>query len=911
MGKRLLIFITVLLIVGITAGWYFFAKESRYLGTSPLKAVPIESPFFVRIRNLGDFADKTVKSNSWQSMSGLREISELYKNCVFIDSLILQSKECENFLRHKELIVVPVDSAKLYLLEIGSITEKNSIKSFIRNFFLSRNIVAIPKEFKGASMQQYEWNEKGEKRRILVTFYRGMLMVGNDTSSLKMAIEQMDQPSVLEDVNYLRVNKNATENIDLNIYINHKTFPAYLSQFYADSLGTGIFQPNYAKWTEVDVIQKENQLLINGFTVPDTTLSCYLNVFKHQKPMEGTLSRLMPAVTTFFVAQSLSQPMQYFEDYNGYLLKNGKLDSYRDQLSTLSRELNVDIRKYLNENWSGEAAAVYTNHNLGEPSDNRFFLMKVKTGINDPLFTALKKWVVTNKSNLKDSETTDAARNNIWKVPCENFGNMVGEFYFGSVKTKWMTFGDGFILMGATPGSLKRYLSLLKRQELLPGNHTYAKFTSGLARTSNFYMWSSPGESLPFFESVLRLALYQNLKNAVFSLKKVENIAWQWGYENGMIYNTACININPAADQDQVPFWRYQLKAKIRTKPVFVSYSVKNQEKELVFQDVENNLIDLDKEGIERWKIRLNGPILGEIKLIDYHKNGEFQLLFNTGTAIHLVSRDGVEIKNYPVILKSVATNEISVFDYEGKKDYRYMIACRDHKVYNFDKTGKLISGWQPKVTGDFVELPVRHFRIGSRDYIVFFDRNHTYILDRQGKDRVKMRDEFVHSKNNISLITTKGERDYMVTTDDHGKIRLLSFDGSTRKITTGIFSSEHYFLTADISGDGNSDYVFFDKQNLSLYDFSGSLIFSYPVPSLIDQTPKVLSIGNEKIIELYSTVENRTILVKKDGSIFDIILPAKCSLLSIGSFDDKAGVSNILAYASDGFLSNFQMILP
>ena len=252
-------------------------------------------------------------------------------------------------------------------------------------------------------------------------------------------------------------------------------------------------------------------------------------------------------------------------------------------------------------------------------------------------------------------------------------------------------------------------------------------------------MWSTPGESLPFFEPVLRPVLYQNLKNAALSLKKVENIAWQWEYENGMIYNTACININPAADQDQIPFWRYQLKAKIRTKPVFVSYSVKNKEKELIFQDVENNLIDLDKEGIERWKIRLDGTLLGEIKMIDYHKNGELQLLFNTGTAIHLINRNGVEIKNYPVILKSVATNEISVFDYEGKKDYRYMIACRDHKVYNFDKTGKLISGWQPKTTGSFVEVPVRHFRIGSRDYIAFFDHNRTYILDRQRKGKSKV----------------------------------------------------------------------------------------------------------------------------------------------------------------------------
>ena len=88
----MLFFITLVLIAGIFAGWYFFAKESRYFGTSPLKAVPVEAPFFVRIRNLGEFAERAVKSSCWKSLRDIGEVNEIYADFVFLDSLIQQSE---------------------------------------------------------------------------------------------------------------------------------------------------------------------------------------------------------------------------------------------------------------------------------------------------------------------------------------------------------------------------------------------------------------------------------------------------------------------------------------------------------------------------------------------------------------------------------------------------------------------------------------------------------------------------------------------------------------------------------------------------------------------------------------------------------------------------------------------------
>jgi len=39
-------------------------------------------------------------------------------------------------------------------------------------------------------------------------------------------------------------------------------------------------------------------------------------------------------------------------------------------------------------------------------------------------------------------------------------------------------------------------------------------------------------------------APYQSLSKSVSNLKKLENFSWQWGYENGVVFNTASLIFN-------------------------------------------------------------------------------------------------------------------------------------------------------------------------------------------------------------------------------------------------------------------------------------------------------------------------------------------------------------------------------
>ena len=63
-------------------------------------------------------------------------------------------------------------------------------------------------------------------------------------------------------------------------------------------------------------------------------------------------------------------------------------------------------------------------------------------------------------------------------------------------------------------------------------------------------------------------------------------------------------------------------------------------------------------------------------------------------------------------------------------------------------------------------------------------------------------------------------------------------------------------------------------------------------------------------MILLVSKIDKRSILVRKDGSIFDNFKPDKLMPPILGYFDDKVDIVNWLVAAPEGFLSNYQMLL-
>ena len=210
----------------------------------------------------------------------------------------------------------------------------------------------------------------------------------------------------------------------------------------------------------------------------------------------------------------------------------------------------------------------------------------------------------------------------------------------------------------------------------------------------------------------------------------------------------------------------------------------KTQQKDIVVQDIENQLYLISNQGVVRWKKKLSGPIVGRINQVDLYKNGRFQMVFSTENRVYVLDRLGKDVGPFPLKFKDKITQAVSVFDYDKNKNYRFLVT-QGKSLLMYDGKGKRVKGFSYTPDSEILNAP-QHIRYNGKDYIVFAADNDLKILNRRGKIRIDVKESINFSDQNIyfynnkfSTIDTEGE---LVQVDIKGRVskQTLGFDAQT-----------------------------------------------------------------------------------------------------------------------------------
>ena len=210
----------------------------------------------------------------------------------------------------------------------------------------------------------------------------------------------------------------------------------------------------------------------------------------------------------------------------------------------------------------------------------------------------------------------------------------------------------------------------------------------------------------------------------------------------------------------------------------------KTQQKDIVVQDIENQLYLISNQGVVRWKKKLSGPIIGRINQVDLYKNGRFQMVFSTENRVYVLDRLGKDVGPFPLKFKDKITQAVSVFDYDKNKNYRFLVT-QSKSLLMYDGKGKRVKGFSYTPDSEILNAP-QHIRYNGKDYIVFATDNDLKILNRRGKIRIDVKESINFSDQNIyfynnkfSTIDTEGE---LVQVDIKGRVskQTLGFDAQT-----------------------------------------------------------------------------------------------------------------------------------
>lgn len=919
MSRKSIGVLTVFLLFSLVAAWYYFTNESKYFNTSAFKAIPANSSLILRVKNISAFSSRASGNFILKNFSSFPGISLISKELYFVDSLLQNNPATVKYLSKKDVLLSYGQTAGkmslIYLVELSDMAEKTTIRNIVRDYFSKRNASNIKQEKGKIVLEIYYWSKGPSHTTFCVSFYKGIFIAGTDPERVFEAARQLDQPSFTDKDDFQKITKTASPNADLNIYINRrnfgKVFFALFSGSWLERIDNG---PHNEKWTELDFSFKENEIFLNGFTQTSDSLNDFTELLIHQSPASFDLDKHLPAGTSFFMGLNLKDLSSFLKDYEAFLEKKGKAESYKKSLEEVDTLYHVNLQNLMKNNLNHQVGVFFTNFIDSIPGENRYFIMKVNnenrldslllkfirppfTG-KGPVFRGLKQEFRVGKDTVFW----------IYQSPVSNFAERIFGTVFPEVITSYFTICDSCLVMGRSLKSVEDYLTSVNLKETLNKNPLYSDFIAGLSQPLILYLWGKPGYCLPFFHGDINTALFNKLQIQLDTVKKINAAGWLITAEKGMIYNTGRLTYSPQIRNRPVAVWKYKTED-IVVKPQFVINSEEKGKPDVISQDKNNILFLVGNNGLLKWKKKLSYPVISEIYQVNYYKDKRLQFLFNTSKALYLLDGEGKDIQGFPVKFKSKATNGIGVFDYDRTFDYRIFVACEDKNIYVYDRNGTPVSGWQAAPVESPISRPIQFFRVLGRDYIVYTDKGKTYVMDRKGNHRITFQKEFSPSVNNsVSLepSLSRNQSRFVITAAD-GMVCLINLDGSIEKVRMGKFSPQHYFINEDINNDGRAEYLFLDGNLLELFDYRGNTVFTKVFPDKIDAAPKVLNLeGKGKKLGILDKKSNQIYILNPDGSNYEESPVEGNTLFDFGTFNFANHRFNLLTGSPDGYLNNY-----
>jgi hypothetical protein len=916
--KKTLLIIGIVLLIAI-AGVFYYLKKQKIPDFDILNILPTDVAFFIDINDTEKFINKSTKNNAiWEELKSIGGITKFDKQIHKIDSIITNDETLKKHFDEKRMIIAGKKQGKsqlefLYMMKINNLREQNHLKHYITQWLRNNNYRQTSRSYNNTKLFNIQLDKNNS---FTYSFVKGVMIGSRSTILVEKAIRSASVKNTIKDEQtFQKLYKTAGKNVAGNLFINYSELNQLIELIInKDQKKQAKSLSNFAKWSALDINIKEETILLNGFTdgLPDKRE--ITDIFSNQEPVEQETPSILPANTSTYVTIGISDKKQYQKDFKSFLEGKGKLNNYNQRIKQTETKYGFNPEKVLYRLLDEELGITYLDGNSEKPKEKAFIILKTKGKrfAKDELGNISKKacklaGISNYKQELKiDKETKYEA----FRLPPKYLFNHIFGSIFSGISNQYFTFVENFVVFSDSPEMLEKFIHSNILNKTLTNDHQYQQFTDYISDKSNFHFYSNMYRSPRLISNYFNSNVKEGIQNNIKQIRKFQAVAYQIMGNENMIYNNIFIKYIPEIDEEPQTIWECHLDTTIDMKPALVTNHYTG-ENEIFVQDRKNKIYLINKVGRILWQKQLDEEIISDVYQVDYYKNGKLQMLFNTKNKIHLIARNGNYVERYPVNLPSPASTGISVFDYADNKNYRVFVPCDNKKVYDYDIEGNLIDGWNFGKTDTRVSTPVQHFRVKTKDYIVFADQYRIYILNRRGEIRVRPEKQFAPSSNNPFFLNQGGtnQKAKIVTTNQSGKVYYIYFDGEVKTVNFDEFSKDHYFMHKDINSDGEEDMVFLDDKKLEVFEASGRQLFDYGFKNPIHHEPIYFHFSyNDRKIGVVSKNANKIFLFNSNGEMYKGFPLEGNTPFSIGFLGSSNRKFNLVVGNKYNFLYNYSV---
>lgn len=878
------------------------------------KAVPQKSPLIIEIKNQEGFFN-LLKGNTpaFAELRKIKEFEDLFTNISNFRDFVSAHSGISNLLNGKSIVISINPSGKnqlsnLFLVQLNDQNESSQATQTVSNELGAAYTI---------SRRNYDTTPiigaKSDKLSFYFACTNDIFMVSEDFILIEEAIRHSNSQNLLGNYEFTEVYKTIEETALANIFINHTTLHQVLARIVSPEIKKMISQlASYSNWTNLD-LTNSGQIHLDGYSVTKDSSDNFLNAFHEQEAQKMTIEKAIPANASFFVALNLKNKDRFIDRFESYLKANDQYYPREMNLIEFKKKTNTDPVKLIKEIVGVQFAGVYTNINKSNPNQNRFFVAELlnQSVAKEKLKKAVAEYGKSTRGaeNRTFTEYKIAGKKSfeIYQLPFRNMAESLFGRAFSGILGEYFVLFDKYLIWGDNLPGLKNYIQSLATEKTMANDSIYKEYTLDRTSNPNFYLYAKVPKVFRLKNEFLKPEISNMLSENEDVIRKFSTFSWQFSVSDNMIKNQIAVKYDPNVKEEPQAIWQLKLEDQLAKKPVMVLNHKDLNNREVIVCDKKNNLSLINKEGLVLWTINIPGEIISEIHQIDLYQNNKFQYVFNTRTQLYVIDRMGNKVGKFPLTLKSMASNGVSVVDYGKNKEFRFFVAGDDKKIYAFNRWAKLVQNWNFAGSETPITKPGMRIEVGDKDYLVFSDQQNTYFLDRQGKSRDVPALPFDRSGNQMYFFNNGNPR--LITTDLSGRIHIQDFTGQAEIKEIGKHGADHRFAALDLDGNGSPEYIFADGKKLSVFEADGKKLFERSFESNITRTPFICSFGpeNQKIGVVIGS-ENKVFLLDKNGSITKGFPLEGNTDFILGKFNDASGWYNLIIGSEGNSLVNYRI---
>ncbi|WP_088339519.1 hypothetical protein [Robiginitalea sediminis] len=327
------------------------------------------------------------------------------------------------------------------------------------------------------------------------------------------------------------------------------------------------------------------------------------------------------------------------------------------------------------------------------------------------------------------------------------------------------------------------------------------------------------------------------------------------------------------------------LDGRVQAGPFFLK-NHRTGEMDIAVQDDNNQFYLFSNTGSLFWKKELPGPIQGTIHQVDLYRNNRLQMAFNLPDRLVVLDRNGERVAPFPLEFEGGNLGPLAVFDYEGTRNYR-LVFSQGSNILMYDGQGRAVRGFKYRDAGSPLLGPARHFRIGSRDYLVFaLEDGRLEIRNRVGDTRVRVKETFNFSQNGVYLYRNTfaftDREGHLVTIDPSGRVsrtpmnlnadhgifatartlavmndNIFQVKGNRAELDLGVYTAPEIFYLNDIIYVSVTD---IQSQKVFLFRSNAAALPGFPVEG--NGQPDMADMDNDRNPELAVRFRDSTVAV-------------------------------------------------